>query len=71
MINKIPSSSLMDQKAAAAYLGTTVGSLNTWRATGKHKIPYIIWGRSIRYRKEDLDAWIAEHSKNTPPTLAM
>lgn len=68
MINKIPSSSLMDQKAAAAYLGTTVGSLNTWRATGKHKIPYIIWGRSIRYRKEDLDTWIAEHSKNTPPT---
>ena len=54
---------LMTQKETAVYLGTTVGSLNTWRATGKHKIPYIIWGRSIRYRKEDLDAWIAEHSK--------
>lgn len=62
---------LMTQKETAAYLGTTVGSLNTWRATGKHKIPYIIWGRSIRYRKEDLDAWIAEHSKNTLSTPAI
>lgn len=55
---------LMNQKTAAAYLGTTVGSLNVWRATGKHKIPYIRWGHCIRYRKEDLDAWINVHSLN-------
>ena len=61
--------SLMDQKTAAAYLGTTVGSLNVWRATGKHKIPYIRWGHCIRYRKEDLDAWINVHSLNQNPTV--
>ena len=60
---------LMDQKTAAAYLGTTVGSLNVWRATGKHKIPYIRWGHCIRYRKEDLDAWINVHSLNQNPTV--
>ena len=49
---------LMAQKEAAAYLGTTVGSLNTWRHYGKDKIPYVRWGNSIRYRKADLDAWI-------------
>ena len=58
---------LMDQKTAASYLGTTVGSLNVWRATGKHKIPYVRWGHNIRYRKEDLDAWIAEHLENVQP----
>jgi len=59
--------SLMDQKTAAAYLGTTVGSLNVWRATGIHKIPYVRWGHNIRYRKEDLDAWIIEHLENVQP----
>ena len=54
----------MNQKEAAAYLGTTVKSLNTWRALGKYKIPYVRWGHNIRYRKEDLDAWIMDHMTN-------
>lgn len=48
----------MNQQQAAEYLGTTVGTLNTWRNTGKNKIPYFKWGRCIRYRKEDLDAFV-------------
>ena len=55
---------LMSQKEAAAYLGTTVGTLNAWRCTGKEKIPFVRWGNRIRYRREDLDAWIAIHSEN-------
>lgn len=47
---------LMNQAEAAKYLGTTVGTLNTWRHYGKQKIPYIKWGNRIRYRKTDLDA---------------
>lgn len=66
MTDLILNNSLMDQKAAAAYLGTTVGSLNVWRTNGTHKIPYVRWGHNIRYRKEDLDAWIAEHLQNNP-----
>lgn len=49
---------LMTQKEAADYLGTSVGTLNTWRHYGKDKIPYVRWGNRIRYRKEDLDVWI-------------
>ena len=48
MTDLILNDSLMDQKAAAAYLGTTVGSLNVWRANGKHKIPFVRWGHNIR-----------------------
>jgi len=58
------SSALMDQRAAAAYLGTTVGTLNTWRHYGKQKIPFMRWGNRIRYRKEDLDAFIAKNIEN-------
>lgn len=54
----ISSRILFTQKEAAAYLGTTVGTLNTWRHYGKDKIPYVRWGNRIRYRKEDLDTWI-------------
>ena len=52
---------LMTQKEAATYLGTTVGTLNSWRHYGKNTIPFVTWGKRIRYRKEDLDTWIAEH----------
>lgn len=57
---------LMSQAEAAAYLGTTVGTLNSWRHYGKQNIPYIKWGNRIRYRKSDLDTWIAAHSENLP-----
>ena len=59
---------LMTQKEAAAYLGTTVGTLNTWRHYGKDKIPFVRWGNRIRYRKEDLDTWIAANT-HTPSTI--
>lgn len=52
---------LMNQKQAAVYLGTTVGSLNVLRHLGKNSIPFVRWGRRIRYRKEDLDTWIDSH----------
>ena len=52
---------LLTQKQVADYLGTTVGSLNTWRAQGKNPIPFIRWGNRIRYRMCDLDQWIAEN----------
>ena len=55
---------LLNQAEAANYLGTTVGTLNAWRHYGKNTIPFVRWGNRIRYRKCDLDAWIAAHSEN-------
>lgn len=59
---------LLSQKEAAEYLGTTVGTLNTWRHYGKDTIPYLRWGNRIKYQKEDLDAWIKANKKNTITT---
>lgn len=55
---------LMTQREAAQYLGTSVGVLNVWRHLGKQKIPFVRWGRHIRYRKADLDAWIDSNVEN-------
>lgn len=56
---------LMTQAQAAKYLGTTVGTLNSWRHYGRNTIPYVRWGNRIRYRKSDLDTWI-ENNLHTP-----
>ena len=52
---------LLTQQEVAKYLGTTVGTLNVWRHLGRNAIPFVRLGRSIRYRKEDLDTWIDSH----------
>lgn len=57
---------LMTQSEAANYLNTSVGVLNTWRSIGKQKLPFVHWGRSIRYKKEDLDTWIENQTENKP-----
>jgi excisionase family DNA binding protein len=54
---KLPSL-LLDTEQAAAHLGVTVGTLNVWRSTGRHQLPYLKIGRNVRYRLSDLDVWL-------------
>lgn len=54
-------SPLLDQKTAAAYLGTTVASMNSLRAQNKLSIPFVRFGRRIKYQRADLDAWIEQN----------
>jgi len=58
------SNALMKPADAAIYLNCSVAVLNTWRCTGKQKIPYVKWGRHIRFRKQDLDSWIESQAVN-------
>ena len=55
---------LLTQREAATYLHTTVKSLNTLRYHGRNTLPYLRWGKCIRYRKSDLDAWIESQLEN-------
>lgn len=63
-MNEENSFKLLNQRQAAQYLGTTVGTLNSWRHCGKNTLPFIRWGNRIRYRKSDLDAWIERQMIN-------
>ena len=49
---------LLTTAEAASYLRTTPGTLTTWRCTKARTIPYIKRGRSVLYRRRDLDAWL-------------
>lgn len=46
------------RQEAADYLGVKFHTLEVWACKGRYKIPYIKLGRSIRYKKEDLDEFI-------------
>ncbi len=53
-----PQSELFRNAEAAAYLGVTERTLEVWRCTKRHAIPYLKVGRLVKYRKAALDAWL-------------
>lgn len=50
---------LIKTDEAARILGISVHTLIVWRFTGRNNLPFVRLGRSVRYRRSDLDAWIA------------
>lgn len=55
---------LLSTEEAAEYLGTKPHTLEIWRAVGRYGIPYIKVGRLVKYRRADLDAWLASRMVN-------
>lgn len=53
-----PTSPWLDTEQAAAYLGSTAGTLKNWRATGQGPKYHLIQTRLVRYHVEDLDAFV-------------
>lgn len=53
-----PPCNLLGNIAAATYLGVTPRTLEVWRCTKRHAIPYIKVGRLVKYRQADLDTWL-------------
>lgn len=59
---------LLNENEAAAFLDTTIGTLQVWRSTGRYGIPFVKIGRSVRYKRADLEAWIESRTHgSTPP----
>jgi predicted DNA-binding transcriptional regulator AlpA len=58
---------LMSTKQVSAYMGVAVSTLIMYRAMGEGP-PYIkIMRRMVRYRKGDLDIWLAAQTKLPQP----
>jgi predicted DNA-binding transcriptional regulator AlpA len=58
--DKLPEPGYMDTPAAAHHLGLSSSKMNKLRMT-KDGPPFIKIGhRSVRYRREDLDRWMAD-----------
>jgi hypothetical protein len=69
-LQKIVQSSkeLLDDKAAAAVLDVTPGTLSVWRSTGRYALPFLKVGRNVRYRQADLLAWLDKRTRSTGAT---
>lgn len=64
---------LLTPGEAAAYLGVEQQTLAVWRTTGRYSLPAVRVGRLVRYRRSDLDAFLAARTSDgtdkerTPP----
>lgn len=61
-------SDLLDDKAAAALLDVSPGTLSVWRSTGRYALPFLKVGRKVRYRRADLLAWLESRTRETGAT---
>ncbi len=59
---------LLDDKAAAALLDISPGTLSVWRSTGRYHLPFLKIGRNVRYRKTDLLAWMEKRYRDSGAT---
>ena len=49
---------LLNQDEAAEFVDTKPQTLAAWRCKGTHDLPFVKVGRSVRYRRSDLVAWL-------------
>lgn len=52
-------SELLNRDQAAAYLNVTPSTLAVWASTRRYNLPFVKMGRLVKYRKTDLDNFIA------------
>ena len=56
-------SPVMDTLDAANYVGLAEATLESDRCTGRIGIPFIRLGRRVKYRRVDLDDFLAKKAK--------
>jgi excisionase family DNA binding protein len=61
---------LLTSTAAAEYLGVAPNTLAIWRCNKRYEIPYIKVGSHVRYRRDDLDVWLASRTVGAPMGVA-
>ena len=58
---------LLTPEQVSEYLGVNIEALNVWRATNRYDLPYVKVGRLVRYRAEDVSAFIESRLSKKPP----
>lgn len=66
----LPKSTLVDEREAASILCYSVRALQNWRHRGGGPDFVKVSSRSVRYRRTDLEKWIADRTvRNTSQTI--
>lgn len=58
---------LLTPEEAAAFLKTEERTLAVWRSTGRYRLAYVKVGRCVRYKRADLEAFIASRTRGGAP----
>lgn len=58
-------SKLLTPREVAEILGVSTETLNIWRTTKRYPLPYIKSGRLVRYKQEDVEAFIENRTHNS------
>jgi DNA-binding transcriptional MerR regulator len=58
---------LLTQRQAAAYLNVSITTLQRWRRNGIGPPSIVLPNGYRRFRKSDLDAWLAQHEEDDQP----
>lgn len=64
VVERIAPSGLMTTDQAADYLALKPSTLQVWRSTNRKKLPFVKVGGNVRYRRQDLDAFIEQNLCN-------
>lgn len=56
---------VMTKKEAAGYLGLSLATVDRYMKSGD--LRFVKLQRSVRFRREDLDAFLAAHVQGGPP----
>lgn len=63
-MTQLNTSYLYSRDEAADYLGLKSQTLDVWASTKRYNLKYIKVGRLAKYRKEDLDDFLARRTVN-------
>jgi len=59
MTDKKDDDKYLSKKDVAKYLGRSIPTVNNYMK--KEEIPYYKVGRSVLFRKDDIDEWVGKH----------
>lgn len=62
MSNATSQSELLTREQAAQFLGLRTQTLALWFSTGRNELPAVKLGRAVRYRRSDLEQFLADHT---------
>jgi len=57
-----PVGDLLSVEQAAEFIGVASHTLDVWRCTKRHSIPYLKVGRLVKYRRTDLETWLTSRT---------
>jgi len=64
-------STLLTEDQVAQRLGLKPATLQIWRVTGRYHLPFVKCGRLVRYREEDVRAFIDRRTREHTGTTAV